>query len=109
LTKLYNLVNDPEIVGDEDVQQMRQLHVELDVAVVAAYGWSDVELDHGFHAYRQVRRWTISAAARVELMDRLLAENFRRAKEEQSLSARAGRKGPGRRKAAAAQDQGGLF
>lgn len=27
---------------------------------MVAYGWSDVSLDHGFHAYRQMTRWTIS-------------------------------------------------
>lgn len=109
LTKLYNLINDPDVVGDPDADRMRQLHVELDEAVTAAYGWSDVELGHGFHTYRQVQRWTISPEARVELMDLLLEENLRRAKEEQRLSAPAGRKGHGRPKAAAQADQGGLF
>lgn len=34
LTKLYNLVNDPEITdhADQDVARMRQIHVELDEA-----------------------------------------------------------------------------
>jgi type I restriction-modification system DNA methylase subunit len=109
LTKLYNLVNGPEVSGDADVNQMRELHVRLDLAVATAYGWSDVELGHGFHSYRQTRRWTIRPAARVELMDRLLEENLRRAKEDQKLSAPAGRRGPGRRKAAAQSDQEGLF
>jgi len=44
-----------------------------------AYGWGDVELDHGFHTYRQMKRWTVSPAARVEILDRLLEENHRRA------------------------------
>jgi hypothetical protein len=90
---------------------MRLLHVEVDVAVAAAYGWADVELGHGFHTYRQVRRWTVSPAARVELMDRLLEENLRRAKtqEEQQVSAPAGRKGRKRRGAPALENQEGLF
>ena len=81
LTKLYNLVNDPEVLdaADEDVARMRAIHVELDQAVMDAYGWTDVPLDHGFHNYRQMRRWTVSPAARVEILDRLLAENQRRA------------------------------
>ena len=58
---------------------MRQIHVELDHAVMDAYGWGDVELDHGFHTYRQMQRWTVSPAARVEILDRLLEENQRRA------------------------------
>lgn len=81
LTKLYNLINDPHISdsSDPDVARMRQIHVELDHAVMAAYGWDDVPLDHGFHTYRQMARWTVSPAARVEILDRLLEENHRRA------------------------------
>jgi len=81
LTKLYNLVNDPDIAdsADADVARMREIHVELDKAVMNAYDWGDVPLDHGFHIYRQMRRWTVSPTARVEIMDRLLAENLRRA------------------------------
>ncbi|MHA6622492.1 Eco57I restriction-modification methylase domain-containing protein [Pseudonocardia sp. DLS-67] len=81
LTKLYNLVNDPDISDsvDLDVARLRQIHVELDEAVMAAYGWDDVPLDHSFHIYRQMRRWTVSPTARVEILDRLLEENYRRA------------------------------
>ncbi|WP_411074221.1 Eco57I restriction-modification methylase domain-containing protein [Streptomyces sp. cmx-4-7] len=81
LTDLYNLVNDPGVVdsADADVARMREIHVDLDQVVMDAYGWSDVPLDHGFHTYRQMRRWTVSPAARVEILDRLLEENHRRA------------------------------
>lgn len=81
LTKLYNLVNDPDLpsASDTDVARMREIHTELDHAVMAAYGWEDVPLDHGFHTYRQMTRWTVSPEARVEILDRLLEENHRRA------------------------------
>jgi hypothetical protein len=81
LTKLYNLVNDPDIAdsADSDVARMREIHVELDRAVMDAYGWDDVPLEHGFHTYRQMLRWTVSPTARVEILDRLLEENHRRA------------------------------
>ncbi|NGO67076.1 Eco57I restriction-modification methylase domain-containing protein [Streptomyces boncukensis] len=81
LTKLYNLVNDPDITNaaDPDIARLREIHVELDRAVTAAYGWDDIPLDHGFHTYRQMQRWTVSPAARVEILDRLLEENHRRA------------------------------
>jgi hypothetical protein len=81
LTKLYNLVNDPDIAdaADEDVARMREIHVKLDQAVIEAYGCDEVQLDHGFHTYRQMRRWTVSPTARVEILDRLLAENLKRA------------------------------
>ncbi|MGQ4400128.1 DNA methyltransferase [Streptomyces hayashii] len=88
LTKLYNLVNDPAITdaADPDVARLRQIHVELDRAVMAAYGWDDVPLEHGFHTYRQMQRWTVSPAARVEILDRLLAENHRRAASQGVVS-----------------------
>lgn len=87
LTKLYNLVNDPETddAADVDVARMREVHVQLDEAVMDAYGWGDVELGHGFHTYRQMTRWTVSPAARVEILDRLLEENLRRAAAQGEL------------------------
>lgn len=79
LTKLYNLANDPDVITDPDITRLREIHVELDHAVMAAYGWEDVSLDHGFHTYRNMLRWTVCPAARVEILDRLLEENHRRA------------------------------
>lgn len=89
LTKLYNLVNDPDITGDPDIDLLRQSHVDVDRAVMDAYGWGDVPLDHGFHTYRQMRRWTVSPAARLEILDRLLEENHRRAEKERAAGAPA--------------------
>ncbi|WP_454132223.1 type IIL restriction-modification enzyme MmeI [Microbacterium lacticum] len=79
LTKIYNLVHDSRIVDDKDVERLRAIHVEIDDATVEAYGWDDIQLDHGFHSYRQNERWTVGAAARIEIVDRLLEENLRRA------------------------------
>ena len=76
--KLYNLVNDPDYADDDidaDAGDPRRTrpgrHGRL--------RWDDVELDHGFHTYRQMQRWTVTPAARVEILDRLLEENLRRA------------------------------
>lgn len=95
LTKLYNLVNDPTITdaADPDIARMRAIHVELDEAVMDAYGWSDIALDHGFHTYRQMERWTVSPAARVEILDRLLEENHRRAAAVAAASPKKSTKG----------------
>ena len=92
LTKLYNLVNDPglEAGTDPDVDRMRAIHVELDAAVAAAYGWEDLDLTHGFHTYRKMTRWTVPPATRVEILDRLLEENHRRAAAEASAAAASG-------------------
>jgi hypothetical protein len=94
LTRLYNLVNDPAVGDsrDSDVARLRAVHVEIDQAVMQAYNWSDIPLDHGFYSYRQVKRWTVSPAARVEILDRLLAENRRRSAAEAD-GARRGPKG----------------
>ena len=105
LTKLYNLVNDPglEAGTDPDVDRMRDIHVELDAAVAAAYGWDDLDLTHGFHTYRKMTRWTVPPATRVESLDRLLEENHRRAAAEAaSLPAKKAR---GKRRTQPSQEE----
>ena len=92
LTRLYNRVNDPALAdsADPDVARLRVIHRELDEAVMAAYGWDDVPLDHGFHTYRKMTRWTISPVARVEVLDRLLALNHERAAAQDRRQDRKG-------------------
>ena len=89
LTKLYNLVNDPAVA---DGRPRRGAHAgdsrRTRRGCHGAYGWSDIELDHGFHTYRQMERWTVSPAARVEILDRLLEENHKRAAAEGSTGRR---------------------
>ena len=74
-TKLYSMVNNFDLRDDTDIARLRDLQVAVDEAAVCAYGWNDLELDHGFHVYRQVARWSVSPRARIELLDRLLDEN----------------------------------
>lgn len=93
LTALYNLVNSPEVQGDADVDLIRSIHVQIDEAVMQAYGWTDIPLDHGFHTYRQMERWTVSPAARVEILDRLLEENHRRAAIEAQQNPKKAKRG----------------
>ena len=61
LTKTYNRFHDPDEAA-ADIQKLRQLHVEMDDAVAAAYGWTDLDLGHGFHETKQGVRYTISEA-----------------------------------------------
>lgn len=109
LTGLYNLVNDPQIADatDPDIARMRALYVDLDEVVMETYGWSDIALDHGFHTFRQIERWTVSPAARVEILDRLLEENHRRAAEEAKTTVKPMSKG--RRGKAVSEGQGTLI
>ena len=81
LTKTYNRFHDPD-ESVADIQRLRDLHVEMDLAVAAAYGWSDLDLDHGFHETKQGLRFTISEPARREVLARLLKLNHERYAEE---------------------------
>ena len=81
LTATYNRFHNPNDRAP-DIQQLRELHVEMDHAVAAAYGWQDLALDHGFHDTKQGLRFTVSEPARRELLDRLLALNHQRHEEE---------------------------
>jgi hypothetical protein len=66
---------------------LRRLHRELDIAIRDAYGWTDLDLDHDFHEVETLPendrvRYTISPAARKEVLRRLLALNHERAASE---------------------------
>jgi hypothetical protein len=81
LTKTYNRFHDPG-EKSEEIARLRMLHVEMDQAVGAAYGWNDLDLGHGFHETKQGIRYTISESARRTVLDRLLALNHQRYEEE---------------------------
>jgi len=83
---LYKALNN-RLVSDHDdldIARLREIHGRLDGEIMRSYGWSNVQLDHGFHTYRKMERWTVCPAARVEILDRLLEENHRRAALEAS-------------------------
>lgn len=106
LTKIYNLFHDPDLSfelvqrtsgkdedtardGYRDLLELRRLHVEMDNAVRDAYGWQDLDLEHGFHDVETLpendrTRYTISPTARKEVLKRLLALNHQRAAEEKA-------------------------
>ena len=77
LTKTYNLVHNPEC-NDQDILRLRQLHIAMDNSVLSCYGWGDIDLAHEFHQNdRQQIRFTISDAARHEILRRLLILNLK--------------------------------
>ena len=100
LTKFYNLfhssdltlehladvakMNRSEVTAElESIKFLRNLHTEMDKAVRDAYGWRDLDLEHGFHEVEFLPeneriRFTISLSARRELLNRLLEENLTR-------------------------------
>jgi hypothetical protein len=81
LTATFNRFHDADECSP-DIQKLRDLHVEMDNAVAAAYGWTDLELNHGFHDTKQGIRFTISEPARREVLQRLLKLNHERYDEE---------------------------
>lgn len=82
LTKTYNRFHDPD-EPSADFQKLRDLHVNLDQVVAAAYGWTDLRLGHGFHETKQGIRFTISEPASREALQRLLKLNHLRYAEEE--------------------------
>ena len=104
LTDLYNLFHTRDLTpakvakvskksageaarGYEGILELRGLHVELDLAIRDAYGWQNIPLGHDFYEVETLAendrvRYTISPAARKEVLRRLLALNHARAEAE---------------------------
>jgi hypothetical protein len=110
LTDTYNRFHDQE-EESADIQKLRQLHVAMDKAVAAAYGWTDLDLGHGFHQTKQGLRYTISEPARGEILARLLKLNHQRYAEEvaKGLHQKKTKKTGGRKAKVNTEEGGGLF
>lgn len=92
LTKTYNRFHNPDC-QDADIQEMRRLHAEMDRAVLACYGWEDIDLQHDFYPNdRKKIRYMPSREAQREIFTRLLALNQEIAAQEaaQGLVVEAG-------------------
>jgi hypothetical protein len=79
LTNVFNLVHDASTSGQSEIDEIRRRQQVLDETVLAAYGWSDIDTEYGFHEFRKERRWTFAPHVSQEVLDRLLEENHRRA------------------------------
>ncbi len=91
-TNAFNLFHDPAC-EDADIAKLRALQVEMDNAVLAAYGWTDIDLGHAFRdapwlKYENKMRYTITPEAREQIIERLLALNHEIA-EREAIAARA--------------------
>jgi hypothetical protein len=105
LTKTYNLFHTRELTPDDvakaskvtdldadaahaAILALRQRHAEMDNAVLKAYGWDgEVDLAHDFYEVDYLPendnvRFTISPAARRDILQRLLKLNHARHAEE---------------------------
>lgn len=86
LTEFYNRFHDSKNT-DKSILEIRDLHKKVDAAVISAYGWDDLDLEHGFHSVDYLPendrvRYTISEKARNEVLDRLTLLNKQRFNEE---------------------------
>jgi hypothetical protein len=73
--------------GYQGILELRRLHRQLDESIRDAYGWQALDLGHDFHEVETLPendrvRYTISPAARKEVLRRLLALNHQRASTE---------------------------
>ena len=82
LTDVAKLMHKPSC-RDADIEALRQAVIVNDAVVTAAYGW-DIDLEHGFIDMGRGPRFTVSPAARTQMLRLLLAENHRRYAEEQA-------------------------
>jgi hypothetical protein len=82
LTKTYNLFHDPACT-DADIVRLRELHAEMDRAILACYGWEDLNPGHDFYQNdRGQTRYTLSPEARREVLARLVELNLEMAARE---------------------------
>ena len=100
MTKTYNGFHDPAETAEE-IRCLRELHAEMDRAVLEAYGWPDLaeraapvfldEINEDDHAYQGRLFWP--SDFRDEVLARLLALNAERHAEEVRLGIAPGMKG----------------
>lgn len=91
MTNTYNRFHDPD-ERSEDIIRLRELHTEMDRAVLRAYGWDDLaeraepvfldETNEDDHTYQGRLFWP--SALREEVLARLLALNAERAAAERA-------------------------
>jgi uncharacterized protein (DUF433 family) len=80
ISKVCKTNSDTSAQALELILKLRGLHAQLDLTVLNAYGWIDIELEHGFHEVDYLPendriRFTIRPGARKELLKRLLNLN----------------------------------
>lgn len=110
MTALYNQFHQPSAQSGA-LAELRDLQREMDATVARAYGWDNLDLEHGFHEVPYLPkndrvRFTISEAARVEVLRRLSELNRQRYEEEvaRGLHGSNGARAPSRTRRRASAD-----
>jgi hypothetical protein len=87
LEKTANTISFDEAI--QGILKLRELHVQMDKAVLDAYGWNDIALKHDFYDVDYLPendrvRFTIRPDARKEVLKRLLELNHKIHEEEKA-------------------------
>lgn len=90
ITEIYNAVHN-QLDLSVDLMDFRRNVVELDEVVCQTFGWHDIVLDHAFHEQEDLPvndriRFTVSPAAREEIILRLVGLNQTRHGRENSTT-----------------------
>jgi hypothetical protein len=86
LTDTYNRFHNPTCL-DDDMDKMRQLHAEMDQAILKCYDWDDINLEHDFYPNDRGKiRYMPCRDAQREIYTRLIDLNHKIATEEASRS-----------------------
>jgi hypothetical protein len=85
LEKISNTISFDDAI--QGILKLRELHVQMDEAVLEAYGWSDIQLRHDFYEVDYLPendriRYTIHPDTRKEVLKRLLELNHKIHEEE---------------------------
>ncbi len=115
LTKTYNRFHDP-YERDPEIERLRELHAEMDRAMLRAYGWNDVPTECEFLLdyeideeewgnKRKPYRYRWPDDIRDEVLARLVALNGERAAADRRSGASAGKRHRGARRQAAISGQ----
>ena len=106
LTKTYNRFHDPEETSP-DIRKLRDLHAQMDRAVLDAYGWTDLRPEYDFRPQLdESLRYTWADDTRDEVLARLLELNRRLAAEEAAAAQAAEAAAPKAPKKPAAKRRG---
>ncbi|MDN5698734.1 MAG: hypothetical protein L0G85_00285 [Kocuria sp.] len=88
LTDFYNRFHDRSLNGAL-LSELRAIQADMDMAVLRAYGWSELDAAHGFYEMDYLSpkdnvRFTLAPRIRIEVLRRLSALNHERYAEEQA-------------------------
>jgi methylase of polypeptide subunit release factors len=97
LTKLLQLLEQGD--PDPQLEKLREAHVEMNQAVLEAYGWGDLLASHSFERSKKGVVYVIPQKTREEILERLLKLNHERHAEEVAAGLHEDGKAKGKSKA----------